>query len=728
MATSAKAAPSKTRRPLGRPAGASQQSTAQRGISLDDPSLFINRELSLLDFQRRVLEEAQDATNPLLERVMFLSFVGSNVDEFFMVRVAGLKRQIEKGVVESGPDAMTPAEQLRAIRASVIRLNRAAHECWAKELVPALRKAGLRIENFADLTGEQRALVNTYFQDTIFPTLTPLAFDPGRPFPHISNLSLNLAVVLRDAAGVEHFARVKIPDTLPQLVPVTVTPKPKSRTKMVVKEQVFVWLEQLVTANLGALFPGMEIVEAHPFHVTRDADSAIQDLEAGDLMESVEEGVWQRRFADVVRVEINEAMSASVLEILVTNLELDRGDIYKIAGPLSLVRVRGLVKFDRPDLKYPPFVPALPTPLLEAEEDDIFASIRRGDILFHQPFDSFQPIVGLIQKAANDPNVLAIKITLYRVGRNAPVVDALLAAAENGKQVAVVLELKARFDEESNIGWARKLEEYGVHVVYGLLGLKVHCKAALIVRKEGDVIRRYAHLSTGNYNAVTAQLYTDLGLLTCDPDVGADCTDLFNFLTGYSAKDSYRKLLVSPRTLRTRMQHLIEREIEHQKAGRGGHLIFKMNALVDRSMIKLLYQASQAGVKVQLLVRGICCLIPGVPGVSENITVTSIVGRFLEHSRIFYFTNGGDEEVYLGSADLMPRNLNHRVEVDFPVSDAGLVKLIHEHVLGTYLKDQAKARHMLSDGKYVRDPNYQKKNAFNAQEIFIARAIKRSGN
>ena len=501
----------------------------------------------MLDFQRRVLEEAQDATNPPLDRVMFLSFVGSNVDEFFMVRVAGLKRQIEKGVIDSGPDAMTPAEQLRAIRASVIRLNRASHECWAKELVPALRKAGLRIEDFSDLTEEQLTLANSYFQDTIFPTLTPLAFDPGRPFPHISNLSLNLAVVLRDAEGVEHFARVKIPDTLPQLVPVTVAPKAKSRTKVVVKDQVFVWIEQLVTANLGALFPGMEIVEAHPFHVTRDADSDIQDLEAGDLMESVEEGVFQRRFADVVRVEINEAMPASVLEILVTNLELDRDDIYKITGPLSLVRVRGLARIDRPDLKYAPFVPALPTPLLKKEEEeDIFTTIRRGDILFHQPFDSFQPIVGLLQKAANDPNVLAIKITLYRVGRNAPVVDALLEAAENGKQVAVLLELKARFDEESNIGWARKLEEYGVHVVYGLLGLKVHCKAALIVRKEGDVIRRYAHLSTGNYNSVTAQLYTDVGMLTCDPDIGADCSDLFNFLTGYSAKSKYRKLLVAP--------------------------------------------------------------------------------------------------------------------------------------------------------------------------------------
>jgi len=712
------------------PHNGSEPQPAPQARPLDDPALYINRELSLIDFQRRVLEEAQDDRNPVLERLMFLSFVGSNMDEFFMVRVAGLKRQIEKGVQDAGPDGMLPAEQMRAIRAASIRLFRNAHDCWNKELVAALDAAGIHIVNYVDLSDEQRATVNSYFQQTVFPTLTPLAFDPGRPFPHISNLSLNLAVLLRGLEGEEHFARVKIPDTLPQLVPVSGPAKTKSRTKTaVMKEQTFIWLEQLVTANLADLFPGMRIEEAHPFHVTRDADSEIQDLEAGDLLESVEEGVWQRRFADVVRVEVDEAMPAEILEILAKNMELDREDIYKSSGgPLSLVRVRGLTKIDRPDLKFAPFVPALPPALgKEADDEDIFATIRRGDILLQHPFESFQPVIGLIQKAARDPQVLAIKITLYRVGRNAPIVDALLEAVDNGKQVAVLLELKARFDEESNIGWARKLEEYGVHVVYGLIGLKVHCKVALIVRKEGDVIRRYVHLATGNYNAVTAQLYTDVGMLTCDPDIGADCTDLFNFLTGYSAKDSYRKLLVSPRTLRPRMAHLIEREIEHQKAGRGGHLIFKMNALVDRRMIQLLYQASQAGVKVQLLVRGICCLIPGLPGVSENITVTSIVGRFLEHSRIFYFANGEDEEVYLGSADLMPRNLNHRVEVDFPVSDKSLVRLLHEQVLGTYLKDQAKARHMTAEGKYLRDPNYQRKNAFNAQEAFLARAAKRNG-
>ena len=605
-------------------------------------------------------------------------------------------------------------------------MYRGAHECWSKQLVPALQSSGIRISDYADLSEEQRSIANSYFQQAIFPTLTPLAFDPGRPFPHISNLSLNLAVLLRAGEGEQHFARIKIPDTRPQLVPVGMPSKAKSRTKLATKDQCYVWLEQLVTANLGTLFPGMEILEAYPFHVTRDADSEIQNLEAGDLLESVEEGVWQRRFADVVRVEINAAMSPAVLNILMENMELDRDDIYTVGGPLSLVRVRHLCRMDRPDLKFPTFVPALPAALLkEAEEEDIFTTIRRGDILFHHPFDSFQPIVSLLQKAARDPNVLAIKITLYRIGRNAPVVDALLEAVENGKQVAVLLELKARFDEESNIGWARKLEEYGVHVVYGLLGLKVHCKAALIIRKEGDVIRRYAHLSTGNYNSITAQLYTDIAMLTCDVDIGADCTDLFNYLTGYSAKTSYRKLLVAPVTLRERMQKMIEREIEHQQNGRGGHLIFKMNALVDKKMIQLLYKASQAGVKVDLLVRGICCLRPGVPGASENIRVTSIVGRFLEHSRIFYFRNGGQEEVYLGSADLMPRNLNRRVEVDFPVRDKNLVHLLRNEILGTYLKDEAKARHMTADGKYVRAPNFQKKNALNSQETFVMRAGKR---
>ena len=443
-----------------------------------------------------------------------------------------------------------------------------------------------------------------------------------------------------------------------------------------------------MTANLADLFPGMTILEAHPFHVTRDADTRSRTWRPVTCWNRLKKACGSAASPTWCGWKWMKPCPRPILDILIKNLELEREDIYKVSGgPQSLVRVRTLTKLDRPDLKFPTFVPALPAALMkEGEDEDIFASIRHGDILLHHPFDSFQPVVGLLQQAARDPNVLAIKITLYRVGRNAPVVDALLEAVENGKQVAVLLELKARFDEESNIGWARKLEEYGVHVVYGLMGLKVHCKALLIVRQEGDMIRRYAHLSTGNYNSVTAQLYTDIGMMTCDPEIGADGTDLFNFLTGYSAKTSYRKLLVAPVTLRSGLEHLIEREIEHRKNGRGGHLIFKMNALVDKKMIRLLYQASQAGVKVELLVRGICCLIPGIAGVSDNITVTSIVGRFLEHSRIFYFNNGGNEEVYLGSADLMPRNLNHRVEVDFPVQDKELIRVVRDEILATNLR------------------------------------------
>jgi len=528
--------------------------------------------------------------------------------------------------------------------------------------------------------------------------------------------------VVRDPAG-EHFARVKIPDSLPQFLPVNMTGE-NSPGRF-----AFVPIEQLVTANLEHLFPGLEIVEAHVFHVTRDADSAIQQLEAGDLLESVEEGVWQRRFADVVRLEVNHNMPAEILEILLKNLELDREDVYKMTGPLALNRLKHLGSIDRSDLKDKPFAPCVVASLQPQEEgEDIFSAIRRQDILLHHPFDSFQPVVAFLQKAAKDPAVLAIKVTLYRVGRNAPVVEALLEAIDNGKQVAVLVELKARFDEESNIEWARKLEREGVHVVYGLMNLKVHCKTALVVRQEKDRIRRYVHLSTGNYNSLTSQLYTDVGLLTCDEAIGEDCTDLFNYLTGYSAKVEYRKLLVAPVNLRDRFEQLIRREIDHHKKDGHGHLIFKMNALVDRRMIQLLYEASQAGVQVDLLVRGICCLRPGIPGVSENIRVTSVVGRFLEHSRIFYFHNGEKEEVYLGSADMMPRNLNRRVELAFPVQDPKLVRHLRDEILATYLNEVVKARHMNSDGVYTRDSRHTHRREQNSQELFLKQSAQRSSS
>jgi polyphosphate kinase len=706
------------------PRNTAKSPTAPAGTSpLDNPEFYVNRELSLLEFQKRVLEEAQDETVPLLERVKFLSIVGSNLDEFFMVRVAGLKRQVEKGVLECGPDGMTPAEQLTAVRKRVGILFREAHECWQQELVPALLEARIQIADYSELSSIQRSVLNKYFHETVFPTLTPLAFDPGRPFPHISNLSVNLAVLIRDKAGVEHFARVKIPNSIPQLVAVAPPQRGKGMDHKNSGRQSFVWLEQVIAANLKQLFPGMKILEAHPFHVTRDADTAIQELEAGDLLESVEEGVWQRRFADVIRLEVNETMPPSVLDILIENLEVDRDDVYQIKGPLALSRLRHLGAIDRPELKYAPFVPGIPR-ALEPDEDteDIFAAIRRQDILLEHPFDSFQPVVSFLQQAARDPAVLAIKITLYRVGRNAPVVENLLRAVENDKQVAALVELKARFDEESNIEWARALEREGVHVVYGLQGLKVHCKVALVVRQEGNLIRRYVHLSTGNYNSITSQLYTDFGMFTCDEEIGADCTDLFNYLTGYSAKAEYRKLLVAPIDLRPHLEQMIQREIDHQRRGERGHLIFKMNALVDTRAIRLLYEASQAGVKVDLLARGICCLRPGIKGVSENIRVTSIVGRFLEHSRIYYFRNAGQEELYMGSADLMPRNLDRRVEVIFPVSDPKLLRHLRDDVLSTYLADTVKARHMQPSGNYTRSSHRAAPSAVNSQQLLLERA------
>lgn len=667
--------------------------------SLENPELYVNRELSLLAFQHRVLEEAQDESNPLLERVNFLSIVGSNLDEFFMVRVAGLKRQVESGSSEPAADGVSPTDQLDAIRTEVTNLRGIAARCWQRKLKPLLEEAGISILPYAALSEQHRRRTANFFQETVFPVLTPLAFDPGRPFPHISNLSLNLAVLIRDKTGEEHFARVKVPNSLPQLV--SVDRAQNSPTRRRPSRLNFIWLEEVIKANLDALFPGMEILDAHSFHVTRDADSDIQELEAGDLLETTEEGLRQRRFGDVVRLQVDHEMPVSMLRILMSNLEVKRPDVYRFGMPLS--RLKHIAALDISELKYPPFVASLPPALdPEAAEEDIFAIIQQHDVLLHHPFNSFQPVIDFLNKAAEDPNVLGIKITLYRVGQKSPVVHALLQAAEGETQVASVVELKARFDEGSNIEWARALERQGVHVVYGLVGLKVHAKVIMVVRKEEDEMRRYIHLGTGNYNPTTARLYTDIGLFTADEEIADDATDLFNYLTGYSAKQEYRKLLVAPSNLREAVAALIEKEIATHRRHGGGHLIFKMNALVDRDMIRLLYGASQAGVKVDLLVRGICCLRPGVPGVSENIRVISIVGRFLEHSRIYYFRNNGEDEIYAGSADLMPRNLDRRVEVLFPIKDRRLVRYLRDEVLATYLADNVKARVMQPDATYVR--------------------------
>lgn len=664
--------------------------------------MFLNPELSLLQFQRRVLEEAADARNHLLERVKFLTIVSSNLDEFFMVRVAGLLQQIESGVTELSIDGRAPGAQLEAIRSEVTSIFEDVYRTYHGDLVGALAAEGIVIAEYESLDPAQRMDLESYFWESVYPVLTPLAFDRSRPFPHISNLSLNLAVVVRDADGDEHFARVKVPDSINQLVPVTAN-----------GHDAFVWLEEVILANLHLLFPGLEIVEAHPFHVTRDAEMAIKEIETDDLLATIEEAVWQRRFRDVVRLVVTARMPEALLEILTSNLEIEASAVYRVSGPLNLGRLRQLLSLERPTLKDRPFLPHNPVLL---KEEDFFAAIRQEDILVHHPFDSFQPVVDFLQRAARDPGVLAIKMTLYRLGRDSPVVEALLEAVNRGKQVAVVVELQARFDEESNIEWARTLEREGVHVVHGLPGLKVHSKVTLVVRREGDVIRRYLHLATGNYNPTTAKLYTDIGMFTCAPELGADATALFNYLTGYSSKHQFQKLLVAPVNLRQRLTEMIEREIEHQRNGRGGLLIFKMNGLDDPRMIRLLYEASLEGVQINLLVRGICSLRPGVPGLSENIRVTSVVGRFLEHSRIYYFRNGGAEEIYIGSADLMPRNLNRRVEVLFPVGSPRLGAKVLDEILNPYLADAANARQMRGDGSYAPKPE---KGGFDAQGWFV---------
>lgn len=697
------------------------------------PSLYINRELSLLDFNSRVLEEALDARNPLLERVRFLSIFNSNLDEFFMIRLSGIREQVKAGIGDRSPDGMTPTEEMTAMRKRVRDLLDNESTFFQESLCPELSKHGIKLADYEDLTSEQKRAAREYFERMVFPVCTPLAVDPGHPFPHISNLSLNLAVELQAPNGQRHFARVKVPSVLPRLVPLPISTappangsnngskhgSPRSRHPRL----LFTWLEQILTANLHALFPQMHLLEVHPFRVVRDADLEIQELEADDLLETVEESLSRRRFGLTVALFVNSNMPDRLRDLLVKNLELDGEEVYVVEGPLGLSDLMELTRIDRPDLKDPPFVPRLPAPLRNlTRSQDIFEAIQAGDILLHHPFDSFAPVVDFIRSAAQDEDVLAIKQTLYRVGSNSPIVEALLEAAEAGKQVAVLVELKARFDEENNIEWARALEQAGVHVTYGLLGLKTHCKVALVVRKEGEGIRRYVHLGTGNYNPTTARGYTDMGLLTCRPDFGADASELFNYLTGYSKQTRYRKLLVAPIAMRAGIMALIEREIKLHKEDGGGRLIFKMNSLVDPAIIETLYRASQAGVQVDLIVRGICCLRPGVPKVSENIRVVSIVGRYLEHSRIYYFRNGGKEEILMGSADLMPRNLDNRVETLFPIDDERIRNYVLHDVLDVFLQDNYRARYLQADGTYVRATPPEGASVLDAQAFFAAQS------
>jgi polyphosphate kinase len=688
-------------------------------LTPESPELYINRELSLLEFQKRVLQQAQDPENPLLERVKFLSIVSSNLDEFFMVRVAGLQGRAASGAQEASVDGLSAATQLQLIRQEVRRLVEEIQDLLRDTLLPALEREGIRISDITGLPPEERSAMESYFLHKVFPVLTPLAFDPGRPFPHISSGSLNLAVVVGDNQGTENFARVRVPDSLPRLVPIISGARQAKISKSSKFERKFVWLEQLITANLHLLFPGMEIVEAYPFRVTRDAEVAIQELESDDLLESVEEAMRQRRFTSVVRLQVDANVSEKVLDILASNLPIDKQDVYRIRGSIGLGRLMELHALERPDLKDKPFLPSIPPSLGADADEDVFSVIRHEDLLLHHPYESFQPVVEFLQEAARDPNVLAIKVTLYRVGRNSPIVAALLEAVEQGKQVSVLVELKARFDEESNIEWARTLEDAGVHVVYGLVGLKVHSKVALVVRREGEDIQRYVHLGTGNYNPTTARIYTDFGFLTCNEQIADDVTYFFNALTGYSRKNEPHELLVAPVNLRQRLEQLIHREIALQQKGERGHLILKMNALEDPQMIRLLYRASEAGVKVDLLIRGLCCLRPLVSGFSDNIRVTSIVGRFLEHSRVYYFRNGGAEEIYLGSADLMRRNLSHRVEILFPVRNPKLIRRLKD-ILDTQLADERKSHHLRSDGHYSRSSNRERSDAIDSQLRFLA--------
>jgi polyphosphate kinase len=653
---------------------------------------YINRELSWLSFNSRVLEEAWDETNPLLERVKFLAIFGNNLDEFFMIRVSGLQAQRTAQVADVAADGLTPTEALDQIGVEVARLSALAQDCW-KELRRLLKRQRIEVVTYEELSDDEKTNLARFFEAEVFPTLTPLAVDHGHPFPHISNLSLNLAIVVNDPIRGQRFARMKIPATFPRLVPTGSTTR-------------FVWIEEVIAHHVGALFPGLDVNHraVYPFRVTRDADIEIQEDETEDLLRSVEADINKRHFGFVTRLEVTEAMPTTIRNLVIEGLEMDPRNLVatgaSLGGELGYSSLMELMKVDRPDLKDKPHVPRMPAALSTGQ--DIFGAISTSDILLHHPFDSFAPVLALVEAAARDPNVLAIKQTLYRVGANSPLVPALVAARDVDTQVAVLVELKARFDEQNNIAWARQLEQAGVHVVYGLMGLKTHSKCLLIVRKEPGGIKRYVHLGTGNYNATTARFYTDLGLLTCDPELGADVTDLFNYLTGYSRQTKFRKLLVAPINLRQEMARRIQRETEHAKAGRPARLIFQMNALVDPEMIELLYAASNAGVKIDLIIRGICCLLPGLPGWSENIRVISIVGRFLEHARIFYFENGGESELYAGSADLMQRNLDRRVEVVFPIESPKLKAHVVNKVLATLLADNVQARELKPDGSYER--------------------------
>ncbi len=675
------------------------------------PELYINRELSWIEFNYRVLAQALDEHTPLLEQAKFSAIFSNNLDEFFMVRVASLKSQLEAGVSTLSDDGLTPHQQLEAIQQKLRPLLDLQQQHYRHSLKSQLAEHGVHLIDYANLNGEQQQWVDDYFRNAVFPVLTPLAVDPSHPFPYISNLSLNVAVLVRDPdSGRQQFARVKVPQKiLPRFVPIP--PKLSGRSP----EPVFtaVPLEQVVAFNLSLLFPGMTVEGHYFFRVTRDADLELRDLEADDLMEALEAGLRKRRRGgEVVRLEVADEMPESVLQLLIEGADVEAEDVYRINGPLGLDDLMGLLSIRLPRLKDKPFSGRTPPALARTQKsqledgsikqeefESIFSVLRRGDVLLQHPYDLFSASVEeFLNQAADDPSVLAIKMTLYRTSKDSPVIAALIRAAENGKQVMALVELKARFDEDNNIQWARQLESSGVHVVYGVIGLKTHTKILLVVRREKRGLNTYVHIGTGNYNSKTSSLYTDIGLLTARPEFGADLVELFNYLTGFSKQQSFRRLLVAPVTLRKGMEDLIRREIDHAQAGRGGHIRAKMNALVDPAIIALLYQASQAGVTIELVVRGMCCLRPGLEGISDHIRVVSVIGRFLEHSRLFWFGNGGEPEIFLGSADWMPRNLDRRVEAVAPIEDPLLREQL-EGLLEIYLNDTG-AWHMGADGQF----------------------------
>lgn len=662
---------------------------------LREASLYLNRELSWLEFNRRVLQEALDERTPLLERVKFFGIFSSNLDEFFQIRVSGLKEQVAAGYAERGNDGMTPEAQLRTIR-SVVREQQRLHGAGLKALRPELIRQGVHLLDLNEVSESDRAYLDRFFQDNVFPVLTPLAVDPVHPFPYISNLSLSLAVVLAGPDGEERLARVKVPKILSRWVPLG----PPNH---------FVPLEQLIGAHLGQLFPGVPIAGWHSFRITRNTDIEVEQDEAEDLLSVIQEEIRNRRFGFVTRLEVSPDMPASIRDVLLSEFtaEQDIGgapltadDIYEVDGLLDAADLLNFSVTDLPELRDTPFQPAQPPRL--AGKRNIFDVIREGDLLLHHPYESFSGSVErFIQAAVDDPDVVAIKLTLYRTGKESIIPRLLAQAAERGKQVAVLIELQARFDEENNIVWAKRLEDVGAHVSYGVAGLKTHAKVLLVVRREGETMRRYVHIGTGNYHPRTARLYTDFGLLTTDPDLGADLSDLFNVLTGFADPPAYRKLIVAPRDMRRRFLEMVRRETEYARQGRPARIAAKMNALVDQDLIAALYEASRAGVRIDLVIRGICSLRPGIPAVSEHIRVVSIIGRFLEHSRAFYFLNGGDEEVYIGSADWMPRNLERRIEAVTPVLDPAQRRAILE-IIELMLEDNRQAWDLLSDGSYVQ--------------------------